>query len=183
MSIMTTREASECTYRSLEKGKKGVVAVCRLEDGTLYFCAPNFHRKIELLEIHWDDQVFTENSFQGLLAMKSNSEKADHWASFLTLSAENSTDDSPQLEKSTLIDPCEFTCVIVMKNEEQLDRGDEDTSKWLTYRMYLHGTEGVATLVQDDGTARLAFLEMSVARRKVNSVTQQENAEVEESLC
>lgn len=87
------------------------------------------------------------------------------------------------MEKLTLIAPCEFTCTIVMNNEKQSDRGDEDTSKWLTYRMYLHGTEGVATLVQDDGTARLAFLEMSVARRKVNSVTQQENAEVEESLC
>lgn len=167
MDNMTSLEAYERTLKCLEKGKKGVVAVFRSEDGTLTFGAPSFQQRIVRLDIRLDSQVMTEENFDGLLVMRSNPDKAEHWVTLFEVPSEDSMSAELRFKRSSLTDPFEFTCSIVMENKKQLHRDENDTDpKWLTYRMYLYGADGAAALVQDDGTAQLTLLESSIARQK-----------------
>ena len=117
MDNMTSLEAYERTLKCLEKGKKGVVAVFRSGDGTLTFGAPSFQQRIVRLDIRLDSQVMTEENFDGLLVMRSNPDKAEHWVTLFEVPSEDSMSAELRFKRSSLTDPFEFTCSIVMENK------------------------------------------------------------------
>ena len=76
-------------------------------------------------------------------------------------------DCTPKLTFSSLVTPCTFTCDVIMKAPQLLRREEgAGISKFLTYRMRLHGSEGAAMLVQDDGAAQCTALEISLDRQE-----------------
>ena len=166
-TTLTPQEAQTRSLICLEKGKKGIATLFRSDDGTLIFGAARLRQPVLRLRIRLDDKPWDEHSFKDLLILRSNFEKSDHWVSLFNLPGENPMDCTPKLTFSSLVTPCTFTCDVIMKAPQLLRREDEaGISKFLTYRMRLHGSEGAAMLVQDDGAAQCTALEISLDRRE-----------------
>lgn len=161
---LTCKEAHARTIACIEKGKKGTVSVLRSDDGTLLFCAARLRQPIQCLQLCINGHTWTEDTFNELLVMRSSFEKQEHWMTFYELPAPDQNE--LKLKASSMVTPCDFKCDIIMKAPKGLHyEQDDEKSSWLTYRIRLHGAEGAAMLVQDDGAAQLTMLDISLERR------------------
>ena len=176
MNYMTPTEAKTHSLICLEKGKKGTVAIVRNEDGTLIFCAPRIRQPILHLSIHMGSDSWTESDFDGFLILRSSDAKDEHWATLLKPVGETEETMSLTLAVSSLTDPSDFSCIVVMDAPGFLRKDPaSENADFLTYRMRLHGAAGAAMLVQDNGAARLASLEISLEREQSSKQVRADN--------
>lgn len=178
MNYLTPSEAKTHSLLCLEKGKKGTVAIVRNEDGNLLFCAPRIRQPILHLSIHMGSNSWTERTFDSFLILRSSDSKNEHWATILKPAGDNGEVSSLTLVASSLADPCDFSCIAVMKTPDLLRKDSaSENADFLTYRMRLHGAAGAAMLVQDNGAAYLASFEIGLERELVSSQAEAINSQ------
>lgn len=176
MNYMTPTDAKTRSLLCLQKGKKGTVAIVRNEDGNLIFCAPRIRQPILRLSIHMGSAFWTESDFDGFLILRSSYIKNEHWATLLQPTGETAETMSLTLSASSLTDPTDFSCIAVMDAPDFLRKNAaSENADFLTYRMRLHGAAGAAMLVQDNGAAQLASLEISLEREQFSEQVRADN--------